>query len=43
MIMNIFVGDTINGIKITKSGMIAASHLGGAGVVAKISQLQWNN
>ena len=25
-----FVGDTINGVIITKSGMIAASHLGGA-------------
>ena len=26
-----FIGDSINGVKITKSGMIAASHLGGAG------------
>jgi hypothetical protein len=25
-----FIGDTINGVVITKSGMIAASHLGGA-------------
>jgi hypothetical protein len=30
-----YVGDTINGIKITKSGMIAASHLGGAGSLQK--------
>ena len=26
-----FIGDTIKGVVITKSGMIAASHLGGAG------------
>jgi hypothetical protein len=26
-----FIGDTIKGVPITKSGMIAASHLGGAG------------
>ena len=26
-----FIGDTINNVVITKSGMIAASHLGGAG------------
>ena len=25
-----FIGDTINGVVVTKSGMIAASHLGGA-------------
>jgi hypothetical protein len=30
-----FIGDSINGVKITKSGMIAASHLGGAGSVQK--------
>jgi len=30
-----FIGDTINGIVITKSGMIAASHLGGAGSLQK--------
>jgi hypothetical protein len=28
-----FIGDTINGVVITKSGMIAASHLGGAGTL----------
>jgi hypothetical protein len=28
---NHFIGDTINGIPVTVSGMIAASHLGGAG------------
>jgi hypothetical protein len=30
-----FIGDSINGIAITKSGMIAASHLGGAGSLQK--------
>jgi hypothetical protein len=30
-----FIGDTINGIIITKAGMIAASHLGGAGSLQK--------
>ena len=30
-----FIGDSINGVVITKSGMIAASHLGGAGSVQK--------
>jgi hypothetical protein len=30
-----FIGDTIKGVVITKSGMIAASHLGGAGTVKK--------
>ncbi len=30
-----FIGDTIKGIVITKSGMIAASHLGGAGSLEK--------
>jgi hypothetical protein len=30
-----FVGESINGIRITKSGMIAASHLGGAGSLQK--------
>jgi hypothetical protein len=30
-----YKGDTIKGIKITKSGMIAASHLGGAGSLKK--------
>jgi len=30
-----FIGDSINGIVITKSGMIAASHLGGAGSLEK--------
>jgi hypothetical protein len=30
-----FIGDSINGVKITKSGMIAASHLGGAGSLQK--------
>lgn len=30
-----FIGDTIKGITITKSGMIAASHLGGAGSLKK--------
>jgi hypothetical protein len=30
-----FIGDSINGIVITKSGMIAASHLGGAGSLQK--------
>lgn len=30
-----FIGDSIHGIRITKSGMIAASHLGGAGSLQK--------
>lgn len=30
-----FIGDSINGTVITKSGMIAASHLGGAGSLEK--------
>jgi hypothetical protein len=30
-----FIGDSINGVTITKSGMIAASHLGGAGSLKK--------
>jgi hypothetical protein len=30
-----FIGDSINGVVITKSGIIAASHLGGAGSVQK--------
>jgi hypothetical protein len=30
-----FIGDSINGVAITKSGMIAASHLGGAGSLKK--------
>ena len=30
-----FIGTTIRGIKVTKSGMIAASHLGGAGSIKK--------
>jgi hypothetical protein len=30
-----FIGDTISGIPISKSGMIAASHLGGAGSLQK--------
>jgi hypothetical protein len=30
-----FIGDTINGVIVTKSGMIAASHLGGAGSLQK--------
>lgn len=30
-----FIGDTIKGIVITKSGLIAASHLGGAGSLKK--------
>jgi len=30
-----FIGDTINGTLITKSGMIAAAHLGGAGTLMK--------
>ena len=30
-----FIGESINGVKITKSGMIAASHLGGAGSLKK--------
>jgi hypothetical protein len=30
-----FIGVSINGVKITKSGMIAASHLGGAGSLQK--------
>ena len=30
-----FIGDSINGVPITKSGMIAASHLGGAGSLQK--------
>jgi hypothetical protein len=30
-----FVGDTIKGILVTRSGMIAASHLGGAGSLKK--------
>lgn len=30
-----FIGDTINNVVITKSGMIAASHLGGAGSLMK--------
>ena len=32
---NHFIGDTIKGVVITKSGMIAASHLGGAGTLMK--------
>jgi hypothetical protein len=30
-----YIGDSINGVAITKSGMIAASHLGGAGSLEK--------
>jgi hypothetical protein len=30
-----FIGDTIKGVVISKSGMIAASHLGGAGSLQK--------
>jgi hypothetical protein len=30
-----YIGNTIHGVKITKSGMIAASHLGGAGSLQK--------
>jgi hypothetical protein len=30
-----FIGDSIKGVEITKSGMIAASHLGGAGSLMK--------
>jgi hypothetical protein len=30
-----FIGDSIRGVQITKSGMIAASHLGGAGSLQK--------
>lgn len=30
-----FIGDSIKGIRITRSGMIAASHLGGAGSLQK--------
>src|SRR5664279_18891 len=30
-----FIGDSVRGVKITKSGMIAASHLGGAGSLQK--------
>jgi hypothetical protein len=30
-----FIGETINGVTISKSGMIAASHLGGAGSLKK--------
>jgi len=30
-----FIGESINGVMITKSGMIAASHLGGAGSLEK--------
>jgi hypothetical protein len=30
-----FIGDSIKGVRITKSGMIAASHLGGAGSLQK--------
>ena len=30
-----FIGDSIKGVEITKSGMIAASHLGGAGSLRK--------
>lgn len=30
-----YVGETINGIKITESGILAAAHLGGAGSVKK--------
>jgi hypothetical protein len=30
-----YIGDSINGIRITRSGMIAASHLGGAGSLKK--------
>jgi hypothetical protein len=32
---NRFIGDTIKGVVITKSGMIAAAHLGGAGTLMK--------
>ena len=32
---NHFIGDSLNGVRITKSGMIAASHLGGAGSLMK--------
>ncbi len=31
-----FIGDTINGIVVTKSGMVAASHLGGAGSLKRL-------
>jgi len=30
-----FIGDTINGVVVTKAGMIAASHLGGAATLMK--------
>ncbi len=30
-----YIGDTIQGVRITRSGMIAASHLGGAGSLKK--------
>jgi hypothetical protein len=30
-----FIGDSIRGVRITRSGMIAASHLGGAGSLKK--------
>jgi hypothetical protein len=30
-----FIGDSIDGVRITRSGMIAASHLGGAGSMQK--------
>ena len=32
---NHFIGDTIKGVQVTKAGMIAASHLGGAGSLIK--------
>jgi hypothetical protein len=37
-----FIGDTIKGIPVTKSGMIAASHLGGAGGLKKFLNTNGN-
>jgi len=37
-----YIGDTINGVVITKSGLIAASHLGGAGSVKKFLDSKGN-
>jgi hypothetical protein len=37
-----FIGDTIKGIPVTRSGMIAASHLGGAGGLKKFLSTNGN-
>ena len=38
-----YVGKTINGVKVTESGILAAAHLGGPGSVKKFLRSQGNN